>query len=146
MKPHAAFKQDAKQLKFLDTLTSSVKFIKPVNKNSSRPISGTKSGQHHMIQWKIPKATEIQDRINMEKYRFDLPPSRRKYGKMFVCPPRAENNHQLEQEQQLFERQQRIDSFISANNRFYMSNERPRVVDMKTSGEMLLRPPSQMSN
>lgn len=81
----------------------------------------------------------------MEKYRFDLPPSRRKYGKMFVCPPRAENIQQLEQEQQLYERQQRIDSFISANNRFYMSNERQRVKDLHTSGEML-RPPSQISN
>lgn len=39
MKPHATFKQQVKQLKYLDTLASSVKFIKPVNGNSNRPVT-----------------------------------------------------------------------------------------------------------
>lgn len=56
------------------------------------------SGITSRIHWKIPKTQEMAEKINKEANRFEEIPGIRKFGKMFVCPPKAENIHQLIEE------------------------------------------------
>ena len=80
---------------------------RPSTQGNSQSLNAT-----NRIAWKIPKTTEMAERINKEGNRFEEAAGIRKFGKMFLCPPKAENIHQLIEEQRLYEKKQALNNFL----------------------------------
>jgi hypothetical protein len=63
------------------------------------------------IEYKVPKTVETHDRVHGEALgRFEC--ARRNFGKMFVCPPKAENIHQLIEDQKIYEKKKALAEFM----------------------------------
>jgi len=82
---------------------------KRIMQMSPRPMT---TGDGPRIAWKLPKTIELMDRANVERNRFGNIPGVRGCGKMFICPPVAENIHQLLEEKRLHEKKDALNAFL----------------------------------
>ena len=116
--PHATFRQNQKLNLRDEILIHGVHTFGGLSKevtstiNSNRPMT---TGDHKVrgninIDWKIPRTVETHDRVygeNMGRYE-----GNRHFGKMFVCPPKAENIHQLIEDQKMYEKKKALEQFM----------------------------------
>ena len=111
-KPHGAFKAAIREKKLHENIQTSLKigdykYLRPQTKEDSLSVRSVK------LAWKLPFAHETHDKLMLEANRFNELPNNKKLGRMFVCPPKAENIHQLLEEQRLNSKKQILQSYLN---------------------------------